>query len=784
MAVYNLPNYVNEQGFGLPLNIRRGNPNPLDNSSVWKSLAEAQNYAQNDPTAYVGQIISVVNYTPAVLDDEGAVATASQSTVEVYYIKDEAGVLEPVGTSPVGDEGTITVAEDGTVSLYGIAGLALTREDEDGETVNITYQPLYVNGKLTWVEPSATTVEGLATEIEGLKTRISALETAVGDAEGGLVKDVADNAAAIEELNGKAHEHSNADVIDAITAEKVAAWDKAEENAKAHTDELAEGAVKDNTDAIAAIKDGEELDSFADVEAAIGNINTKIGEVVEGKTVVEMISDAQAAATYDDTDVKADIAALGLLVGDESVAIQIGKETTRAQGVESGLETRLKKVEDDYLKASDRTDLEDAIDAAEESAVNRVLGYLAEEEINTSYDTLKEVAAWIESDTTNSAELIGRVTAIEEDYLKGADKTELQDAIGELEAFVGALPEGATSETVVAYIQEAIDGLKIGDYAKAADLTELAGRVTTAEGKISALELKVGDESVSKQISDAIVGKVDKAEGYRLMAETEGTKLAGIAEGANVNVIDTVDTAQFGLENKHLTLLDIAMGKVTGLSDALANKVEKVEGSRLLTEDEATKLEKLVIGDNGEVTVSGKVAAGNVEGLDAWITARAGTLEGLSENNLSDTLLAKLEGIAEGAQVNVIDSVSDEFIITGKNLAIKEVAQDKIIGLSDALAGKVDVVEGYSLISDTELDRISKIESGAQVNKIENIKVGETLLEIVDKTVVIPVGAGLKASDEVAIAEDGTLGIGEVNVNKLVQSEGDYLVLNGGAAAL
>lgn len=712
MAVYNLPNYTNEQGFGLPLNIRRGNPNPLDNSSVWKSLAEAQNYAQTDPTAYVGQIISVVNYTPAVLDGEGAVATPSQSTVEVYYIKDEAGVLEPVGTSPVGDEGTITVAEDGTVSLYGIAGLELTREDEDGETVNITYQPLYVNGKLTWVEPSATTVEGLAAEIEGLKTRISALETAVGDAEGGLVKDVADNADAIEE------------------------------------------------------------------------INTKIGEVAEGKTVVEMISDAQTAATYDDTDVKEDIAALELLVGEESVATQIEKEALRAQGVESGLETRLKKVEDDYLKASDRTDLEDAIDAAEESAVNRVLGYLAEEEINTSYDTLKEVAAWIESDTTNSAELIGRVSAIEEDYLKGADKTELQDAIDELEAFVGALPEGATSETVVAYIHEVVDGLKIGEYAKAADLTELAGRVTTAEGKISTLEGLVGGTSVSLQIEGAIAGKVDKVEGYRLMTEVEGTKLAGIAEGANVNVIDTVDTAQFGLENKHLTLLDVAMGKVTGLSDALAGKVDKVEGSRLLTADEATKLEKLVLGENGEVSVSGKVAAGNVEGLDAWITARAGTLEGLSENNLSDTLLAKLNGIAEGAQVNVIDTVSDEFTITGKNLAVKEIAQEKITGLVDALAGKVDAEEGYRLINETELERISKIESGAQVNKIEGIKLGETLLEITNKVVTIPAYAGIKASTEVTIAEDGTLGVGEVNVNKLVQAEGEYLILNGGAAAL
>lgn len=711
MAKFNLLSYTAADGLGFPLNFRRGNPNPLDQSVLYKSYEDAVRYATSDPVAYVGQIITVLEF----LDSDVEYTTPVGATV--YVIKDEAGALEPVGTSPVGDEGTITVAEDGTVSLYGIAGLALTREDEDGETVNITYQPLYVNGKLTWVEPSATTVEGLATEIEGLKTRISALETTVGQAaEGdteatGLVKATADNAAA----------------IDAIEA--------------------------------------------------------KIGEVTEDKTVVEMISDAQAAATYDDTDVKAGIAALEGLVGEESVAAQIAKEATRAEGVEGGLDTRLKTVEDDYLKAADKTELSEAIEAAEESAVDRILGYLAEEVVNESYDTLKEVAAWIESDTTNSAELIGRVTAIEEDYLKGADRTALQDAIDDLEEFVGTLPEGATSETVIAYIQEVVDGLKISDYAKAADLTALAGRVTS-------LESLVGEKSVSEQIETAIASKVDKVEGSRLMTDDEGAKLAGIAEGAQVNIIDTVDETQFAVDNKHLTLLDIAMGKVTGLSDALAGKVDKTEGSRLLTSDEATKLEKLVLGENGEVSVSGKVAAGNVDGLDAWIIARAGTLEGLSENNLTDTLLGKLNGIAEGAQVNVIDEVSDEFTVTGKTLSVNAIAQDKITGLTDALAGKVDAQDGYRLISEIEHEKLANIAENAQVNVLEGVKVGGTLLDIVDKTVDIPVAdttvLGLVmssvAENKIAVAEDGTMEVNSLNVNKLVQTTGDTLVLDGGAS--
>ena len=495
MAKYNLDKYTTADGLGFPLNFRRGNPNPLDNSSVWASLEAAQTYAASDPVAYVGQILTVV-------DNASGVAT-------VYSIQDEAGTLKKVGTSPIGDESTITVAEDGTVSLYGVSGLELDRVEEDGSTTKINYQPLLVDGKLTWVEPSATTVEGLATEIEGLKTRIFALEGTVGDESNGLVKGVADNT------------------------------------------------------------------------AAISDINTKIGTVEEDKTLVEMISDAQTAATYDDT----------ALVG------------------------RVAAIEGDYLKAADKTALEtkmaEDIATAKTEAITAVLG----EAVPEDFDTLKEVAEWIQSDTTASAQLITRVTNIENDYLKGADKTALQGEIDALETLVGALPEGAASTTVVAYIQEVVDALKIGDYAKASDLTALATRV--------------------KALEDV---------------------------GAEKNVIASVDTGSFTVDaERKLLLNDVPMAKVTGLSDALNGKVDKVEGYTLLSPTDKTKLDALVIGESG-VEISGKVNAANVEGLGDWITTNRDTVPGL----LSATEATKLAGIADGAQVNVLETVA----IDGVDLAI------------------------------------------------------------------------------------------------------------------
>ena len=494
MAKYNLDKYTAADGLGFPLNFRRGNPNPLDNSSVWASLEAAKNYAATDPVAYVGQILTVVDHV--------------NNVATVYAIQDEAGNLKKVGTSPVGDESTITVAGDGTVSLYGVSGLELTRTDDGGQVTKITYQPLLVDGKLTWVEPSSTTVEGLATEIQSLKTRVDTVESS------------------------------------------------------------------NNT--------------------AIEGINSKIGTVTEGKTVVEMINDAKTEATYDDT----------------------------------ALSGRVTTIEGDYLKAADKTTIENKmatdIATAKTEAIETVLG----EAVPADFDTLKEIAAWIQSDTTASAQLVTRVTNIENDYLKGADKTKLQGEIDALEKFVGTLPEGATSTTVVAYIKEVVDGIKIGDYAKAADLTALTARVKTLEDV-----------------------------------------------GAEKNIINSVDVAQFAVdETRKLTMKPIAIEKVTGLSAAIDSKVDKVEGSRLITSDEATKLGKLVLSEDGTVEISGEINASNVKELGTWITTNRDTIPGL----LSATDATKIAGIESGAQVNIIESVS----INGIDI----VAEDKKVNIPLATA--------------------------------------------------------------------------------------------------
>lgn len=91
MAVNNTQNSYAKMEF--PLTIKRQDAFSIDPTEIWPSLETAQEYAQTNPTAYVGQKLAVV---------VDGVATQ-------YQIKNAAGELEPIG-------GVVETATDEEVS--------------------------------------------------------------------------------------------------------------------------------------------------------------------------------------------------------------------------------------------------------------------------------------------------------------------------------------------------------------------------------------------------------------------------------------------------------------------------------------------------------------------------------------------------------------------------------------------------------------------------------------------------------------------------------------------
>lgn len=193
---------------------------------------------------------------------------------------------------------------------------------------------------------------------------------------------------------------------------------------------------------------------------------------------------------------------------------------------------------------------------AKQEAIDTVLG----EGVDADFDTLKEVADWIQSDTTNSAQLISRVSAIEADYLKVADKSALQTEIDALETLVGTLPEGAVSTTVVAYIQEVVDGLKIGDYAKASELTALAARVTQTENDIKALKTRA-------TTIETKLGTVDKNAQENVI---EIIKVNGVAQTVTEKAVDIAVPAGALAEKDKVSAADLD-GALTTTIDGKAD---------------------------------------------------------------------------------------------------------------------------------------------------------------------------------------------------------------------
>lgn len=138
-----------------------------------------------------------------------------------------------------------------------------------------------------------------------------------------------------------------------------------------------------------------------------------------------MIEEAQEAATYDDTEIKAKVQA-----------------NTNAIGVLNGEAT-----------------VEGSVKKTVADEIAKVIADAPE-----SFDTLKEISDWISSHSDDAAAMNSAITA-----LQG-----ILDGIGDTES--------GEKATVVAYVTDAIAALNIGDYATAAQLTALAVRVTTLEG--------------------------------------------------------------------------------------------------------------------------------------------------------------------------------------------------------------------------------------------------------------------------------------------------------------
>ena len=275
---------------------------------------------------------------------------------------------------------------------------------------------------------------------------------------------------------------ANAEAIEAINDETTGILAQA----KAHAD------GKD--EAIAEAKKAGD-DAQADVDA----LTEVIGEVPADKTVVQMIADAQTDATYDDTEVKADI-----------------KANTDA-----------------IAKLNDGAEVEGSIDYKIAQAVAAIM-----ENPDETMNSINELVTWINGHAQDALELSNKVTANEE-------------AIADLEALVG---EEGVAQQITDAIAEALTVEGVDKYALATDLTAAIARVATLEGKAHEHENKaVLDAITAEKVSawDASEQNAkDYADGLAVNYDAAGSATAAqtnaqtYADGLNTAMDTRVDALE------------------------------------------------------------------------------------------------------------------------------------------------------------------------------------------------------------------------------------------------
>ena len=318
----------------------------------------------------------------------------------------------------------------------------------------------------------------------------------------------------------------------------------------------------------------------------------------------------------------------------------------------------------------------------------------------------KLVLAWYEPGTETVEDVAANIESVSK-TVDGLDQTlngegGLVDQVDELKTQVGTAADEAGSGATGLYAEiERIDG-------------ELNNKPNTADVTKQIAEAVAGADHLRREIVEALPEINEADPNVIYMVPT------GLQEDDNKyhewilinNVFEPVGSWEVDLSD---------YAKTTDVKTALDKKVDKIEGSRLITNEE----------------------------------------------------IEKLSGIETGAQVNVINSVSTDFTISeDKELQLNAINQDKITGLTDILNTKVD--KKTSTISNDD---------GSTT------EVDWTLLSPDDKSKLDSIAEGaepnyIKAVEEEFTVTNGTLGINQIPISKITDLNDQLNVIQSNVSSL
>lgn len=895
---------------GLPMNIQRGNPIPLDDSSVYYDKTTMETYAKSGATAYVGQIITLVN--------------EASKTCEAYMISNETGTLVRLAqTTATGDLASDVTTLKGQVDslIEQVGSAAVEGTEASGLYKLIADVEAATNNKVGSVSAADASVTiGGAVTAPTVKVAISAAEgNSLSVGEDGLFVSVPEvihpeySLAAAETSEGMLKSYKLQKDGKDIAGSALIDIPKDLVVSSGSVVELEDGKIPEDapkgTTAGTYIKlnlANSEKPLYINVSTLIEYVTGGSGEndaiqinvssdthkvtanVKNGSLTKEMLAAGVVASLG-----KADSAVQTVAAGDTNGTIKVDGNAVAVAGLKNAAFATVESINataQGYVNTA-KAALEgnDATDTEESATIKGAKKY-ADKVAKTASDNAGAALTNKIAELKNTDEAVANqfVTAVKEangvvtvkrkalaaedipelgvskitglqglldgkqdtltfdsNYAAGVNNvatvstvnTAKSDLIGDTSA-EAATTDGNTIADVRRYVDAKTKGV-----ASDAKLTELSNKVTANTNSIETINTSLAEGgSVSNAIADAKKAGTDAAtavstlENGKVKANTDAIdainnaetgilkqaknyadgKDAAIAAAkkagddaaaavttlkngevkANADAIDAINTKIGTIPDGKTVAQAIKDAKTEATYDdtALAGRVTVIEGDYLKGADK-TALETAINTEKGRLDTFlnaadvGDAAVDTLKEIQNYISTHGTAADEMVKNIAANKAAIETEATtaraAEKKNADAITKLNGAADVEG---SVSNKIASEIAGLQlDSTYVKKNGTD--RLFTAAEATKLAGIAEGAQVNVIESIKLNGTALSIDAKAVNIPLVTADTAGIVISSADENTIsytnGIGTVNslnVNKLAQTEGDVLIIDGGKA--
>lgn len=876
----------------LPMNIKRGNPIPLDTTTVWYNKTELENYAKTGATAYVGQVLTLVAGGKCeaymISNEAGTLVKLAQTTTSGDLASDVAnlqtqveGLVEKIGAAAAeGTEASGLYKLIADVEAVAKARLESVEAGDNSVTIAGSATSPSVAVKVSKASGNALSLadDGLKVEIPEVKVPKYSLvkdETAAnGDiATYHLTKDGVNEGVAInipKDLvvsSGSVETFTSGALPDGVTEAgtyikltlanstkplyiNVSTLIEYVTGGSGENDAIQINVSSDTHKVTATVKNGSLTKEMlaAGVVASLGKADTAVQTVTAGDVNGTIKVDGnQVAITGLQDAAFATVESINATAQGYVNTAKQALEGTEKDNDESATIVGAKKYADKVAKtASDNAgtaltnkiaelkNTDEAVTNQFVTAVKEKNGVVTVERKALVADNIPELG--VSKITGLQGLLDGKQDTLtfDSNYSAGVNNvatvstvnTAKSDLIGNISA-EATTTDGNTIADVRRYVDAKTKGV-----ASDAKFTELSNKVTANINSIEAINTSLAEGgSVSNAIADAKKAGTDAA---KAVSDLENGKVK-----ANTEAIAAINNAETGILKQAKNYADgkdaaIAAAKKAG--DDAAAAVKALEDGKVKTNADAITAINNKIGTipDGKTVAQAiedaKTAATyddtEVRGLiksnkDAIGVLNGGdTIEGSVAKSVKDAINDFATKVSQDGTVNTFKELVDYVAAHGSEYtdAIADIAANKSAidtlngtgtgsvskAVSDAIDGlhigdyakSADVESTYvkkngtdRLITAAEGTKLAGIAEGAQVNVIESIKLNGTALSIDAKAVNIPLVTADTAGIVISSADENTIsyanGIGTVNslnINKLAQTEGDVLIIDGGKA--